>query len=103
MIQVYTDSMAVILAYNNMSSQSNWTFRKKMKMKNYLIWEAIRQVVQQNNLNVKLVKVKAHNNDKNNEAADQLAKPGCLASLLEINYSNIDSVAYRVTWNSVII
>ena len=60
-----------------------------MKYNQHVIWEQILNITQRFNLKVTLFKVKAHNNDKNNDRADFLAKEGINDSYILIKDRNL--------------
>ena len=74
-ITIYTDSQWVI---NNFNDLSNLTILEIDKSKaNYKIWWLLLfKMVRIYDLNIKLVKIKAHGDNNNNKKVDKLAKLG---------------------------
>ena len=74
-----------------------------MKRRNYIIWEAIKQIIKEKELIIVFNKVKAHNGNNFNEIADKLAKQGTEAEIFNINYKNIKEIKYHAIWENIII
>ena len=71
-----------------------------MKFNQHVMWEQILNMIQRFNLKVTLFKVKAHNNDKNNDRADFLAKEGINDSYILIKDKNLENT-YRLNWYNI--
>ncbi|GES77643.1 ribonuclease H-like domain-containing protein [Rhizophagus clarus] len=72
-VRIHTDSQCAISAINNWDDPRT---RARMKQPNALVIMKIKMVCKEKQLDLKLVKVKGHDGNKGNEAADRLAKEG---------------------------
>jgi len=73
-VTLHTDSTATIDGFRRLPELKRLSTRKREKIPNYPVWLLISYVIDQLNLVVKLVKVKAHSGDRLNDKADTLAK-----------------------------
>ena len=58
---LYTDSQVTIQGYHHFSCPKQITIHKREKFPNYTIWTAFHYIVQQLDLHIKWIKVKAYN------------------------------------------
>ncbi|GES89656.1 ribonuclease H-like domain-containing protein [Rhizophagus clarus] len=72
-VRIHTDSQCAISAINNWNDPRT---RARMKQPNALVIMKIKMVCKEKQLNLELVKVKGHDGNEGNEAADRLAKEG---------------------------
>src|SRR6266498_1394443 len=73
-VKIYTDSQATIDRFYRLPDFSHLSARKREKHTNYPIWYAMSYIIDHLDLNVMMIKVKAHSDDQLNDLADQLAK-----------------------------
>ena len=97
-IEIYTDSANAISQFEKYKKELSQ--RKKMKFNQHVMWEQILNMIQRFNLKVILFKVKAHNNDKNNDRADFLAKEGINDSYILIKDKNLENI-YCLNWYNI--
>jgi ribonuclease HI len=101
-VTIYTDSQATIDGYNlNVIPNLFLTDRRRLKQHNFLLWSVVLEIVASLNLSVRLRKVKAHSNDAHNDHADNLAKLGCAAPTLVVNYTRSSHHYAFVCWDSI--
>src|SRR5579859_3290906 len=72
-ITIYTDSMASISLINAVLTEQ-LSLRKTTKLKHFNILKFLHRIILEFHISLKLIKVKSHDNDPNNEAVDSLAK-----------------------------
>ena len=87
-LNIHTDSQNTINIFNSYKYKYT-NYRSYIKLENQIIWELIFQVIKILDLDVILHKVKAHNNDKWNDRADEEANKGREGNLTLVknNYS----------------
>ncbi|CAG8649714.1 7912_t:CDS:1, partial [Funneliformis caledonium] len=75
-IKVHTDSSVIIFQFNKYKflSQQSLTFRPFLKINNFMHWSCLFELITTNNLNVSLIKVKAHADSFFNNKVNALAK-----------------------------
>jgi len=73
-IKIYTDSAAAIASIDNAIKYE--TSRKRIKKKNYSLVINIEDTIRTKKIEVELIKVKGHSDNKWNNRADSLAKEG---------------------------
>ncbi|EXX66328.1 hypothetical protein RirG_124840 [Rhizophagus irregularis DAOM 197198w] len=76
LINIFTDSQCTIDTFTSLSNYK-LTPRRKQKINNIILWQAIQQIIAELNLQVRFTKVKAHSGVEYNDKADKLAKDGC--------------------------
>ncbi|PKB99500.1 hypothetical protein RhiirA5_429585 [Rhizophagus irregularis] len=76
-INIFTDSQCTIDTFRSLSNYKV-TPRRKQKINNIILWQAIQQIIAELNLQVRFTKVKAHSGVEYNNKADKLAKDGCV-------------------------
>ena len=82
-VLIYTDSNNVVSQYNQFKSElSN---RRKLKIVGHISWDTIILLVKKYRIDLKFIKVKAHNGIWANEEADKLAKKGLLEEPIQFN------------------
>jgi len=97
-IEIYTDSANAISQFEKYKKELS--LRKKMKYNQHVMWKQIFNIIQRFSLKVILFKVKAHNNDKNNDKADFLAKEGINDSYILIKDKNLENT-YCLNWYNI--
>uniref|UniRef100_U9UAV0 ribonuclease H n=2 Tax=Rhizophagus irregularis (strain DAOM 181602 / DAOM 197198 / MUCL 43194) TaxID=747089 RepID=U9UAV0_RHIID len=75
-INIFTDSQCMIDTFTSLSNYK-LTPKRKQKINNIILWQAIQQIIAELNLQVQFTKVKAHSGVEYNDIADRLAKNGC--------------------------
>src|SRR5205085_11953983 len=99
-VLIYTDSNNVVSQYNQFKSElSN---RRKLKIVGHISWATIILLVKKYRIDIKFIKVKAHNGIWANEEADKLAKKGLLEETIQFNDSLITS-KFMPTWYNITI
>ena len=101
-IKIYTDSAAVIASIDN--TMQYVTNRKRMKKKNYSLIIDIEDTIKTKKIEIELVKVKGHSNNRQNNRADSLAKEG--ANLQDIDRIVEESVTrsrVSLCWENIVI
>ena len=75
-IRVFTDSAVIISQFKKVSflKKQSPTFRPFLKINNYVLWSCLFEVIFTHNLDVHLIKVKAHSDDLLNNKVDAMAK-----------------------------
>ena len=81
-VVIYTDSQNAINQYN--CYKLELSFKRKLKITGYLIWEIILYLTTKYNINLKLIKIKSHVGNWRNDYADALAKKGLSESRLQV-------------------
>ena len=101
-VKIYTDSVAAIEMIKKgdiIKTNKEW-----LKQKNYNLLLKIIETKQSKNLDLELIKVKGHSENKWNNEADRLAKIGLNAP--ELYIQNIDKnsrLRYNMFWNKSLI
>lgn len=79
-VNIHTDSKFIIncITKNWWKNwlKNNWQTKEGEPVKNKELWVRMLNLFKRRNWNIKLIKVKAHNGNPDNEKADQLAKTG---------------------------
>jgi ribonuclease HI len=88
-LTIYTDSQSSINAINTGLKSAN--VRDILKRQNNIILHQIIDLVRSNNINLNLVKVKAHDNIPLNDEADRQAKEACNANNTDIGRRQVSS------------
>ncbi|GET53990.1 ribonuclease H-like domain-containing protein [Rhizophagus irregularis DAOM 181602=DAOM 197198] len=73
-LAIYTDSNNCINTYGSQLHTPTVSPRRQLKQNNFLIWKLIMWLIKTRNINLDMIKVKAHTNDTFNEHADRLVK-----------------------------
>ena len=82
-VLIYTDSNNVVSQYNQFKSElSN---RRKLKIIEHISWDTIILLVKKYRIDLKFIKVKAHNGIWANEEADRLVKKGLIEEPIYFN------------------
>ena len=99
-VNIFTDSQNLITTYHKVSLLTK--YRRKLKIKNISIWQAIINTVKELSLNIYFQKVKGHSNNEKNDKADELAKKGAKSSpyLVDVNRRFLPESLCYVTWNN---
>jgi ribonuclease HI len=69
--------------------------------RNHLLWAAIKYVITSNDLMLSTSVVKAHSNNKFNDLADQAAKAGLTAPVLDFDTSFLSHNDHVLTWSGI--
>ena len=94
-LKVFTDSLVMIQTFNHIFSTRLYNYPSLLfKTPFYIYWCFIFKLIEQRNLNVTLVKVKAHSNDPYNDKVDQLAKSTLYSPPLQLNFSYIPYISH---------
>ena len=89
-VTLYTDSVAIIIRFDNINTFRNLSVQKKEKISNFQIWLSIAYIIECKNLTLNMVKIKAHSGDRLNDRADNLAKVAASsAPHLNVKYLSI--------------
>ncbi|RHZ51607.1 hypothetical protein Glove_476g106 [Diversispora epigaea] len=94
---IFMDSQAAIDAIANAASNPR---KAHMKLKNWTIVKAIKEIANVQNLTLQLEKVKAHLGVIHNETADKLAREGCLKLVCFPDLQSLTSVNTVSCWNT---
>jgi ribonuclease HI len=101
-LDLYTDSQNAIFNINTFL-HNKVSDRKKLNITNHILWHSIAYLIRTKNINIKLNKVKGHNNDKYNDEADKLAKEGNdLESIMLISPKFSSHYKAIPSWNNTI-
>ena len=99
---VCSDSAAAIAAIERKSK--DLAYNKFIKISNFNILDRIKSLVSIKNIELELVKVKGHSEDKWNEKADSLAKKGLTANDdLEVRTTSCVNFSTVLKWKSYVI
>ena len=99
-VLIYTNSNNIVSQYNQFKSElSN---RRKLKIVGHISWDTIILLVKKYRIDLKFIKVKAHNGIWANEEADKLAKKGLLEEPIQFNDRLITS-KFMPTWYNMTI
>jgi hypothetical protein len=99
---IYTDSENTIK--HMMDKQTTiCNARHLFKENNNLSWEIIREIININNLDLQLIKVKAHSDNVNNNMVDKLARDAHYNNipLLQLKSNSLDLVNAYPLWNGI--
>ena len=99
-VVIYTDSQNAINQYN--CYKSELFFKRKLKITGYLIWEIILYLTTKYNINLKLIKIKSHVGNWENDSADTLAKKGLSEPRLQIMDKLIEDKAIMQWYNRTV-
>jgi ribonuclease HI len=100
-ITIYTDSLTLILTYNRFNSFNAFNYPALLfKTPFYIYWCFIFKLIEQNQLSVKLVKVKAHSGDPHNEKVDKLAKSTLHQTPLSLSFTHTPYLSFIPTFRS---
>ena len=103
-VKIYTDSQATIDGFYRLPVFSRLSARKREKHINYPIWCAMSYIIDHLDLDVMMIKVKAHSGDRLNELADQLAKKAIQEGpLLNLILTNIPDMRMIMTCDNLAI
>jgi ribonuclease HI len=94
---IYTDSLAVINHYNNITDLPVWKHDC-----NKLDWIILSEIISSLNLTIKFIKVKAHSDDIWNNAVDRLAQNAHIQinNEIEFNYQQNTSCYTTIFWRN---
>ncbi|PKK57024.1 ribonuclease H-like protein [Rhizophagus irregularis] len=102
-IEIYTDSQAVIDGFHKSKNLHSISLRRFNKINNNILWSTIHHIINKFSLKVTLFKVKAHSGDYYNDSADALAKAGRLIlTPTTINHDHLPSQTITLEWNEEI-
>ena len=89
-VRVYTDSAIIISQFNKFSflKKQSPTFRPFLKINNFVHWSCLFEIITMHNLDVNLIKVKAHSNNLLNNKVDAMAKDALTHPVLQINMTD---------------
>ena len=102
-VKIYTDSNNVITQFAYYKKE--YSYRRKLKMTAFWSWETVNYLINRYNINLELIKVKAHSGNWANEQADLLAKRGLNEQKISLShYSLVDNVIpqwynQNIEWN----
>jgi ribonuclease HI len=103
-VKIFTDSQNCIDTYTRLSTNSpKYTHKRWLKTNNWSIWSIIIDMSKKKNLELTLVKVKAHSNDFNNDKADQLAKEASLLPVIEWMSAGTYKIQTVLKWREIIV
>ncbi len=103
-VTIFTDSAATIDGMARIKKMMQLSVRKREKLLNFPIWMTIMHVLKVLDLNVKMVKVKAHSDDRLNDQADTLAKDITFsAPQLNLNFMKLLSLNLVLACDHLII
>jgi ribonuclease HI len=85
-IKIFTDSAVIISQFNkyNFLLQQAPTFRPLLKINNLVHWSCLFDLISTRNLDVKLIKVKAHSNNLLNNKVDAMAKAALSLPIMQL-------------------
>ena len=100
-VKIFTDSQSCIDTFNRLiTSSPKLTHKRWIKTNNWSIWSIVLKTVKEKELNVELIKVKAHSKDFWNEKADKLAKEASLTSNISWSPSDAHKIQTVPKWNN---
>ena len=100
-INIYTDSLSFINKYNTLSKTNDRNnIRKQLKEKYYNLWSIILNYIEDQDLNINFIKVKAHKQDHYNGIVDKLAKEATSSIKLEDNENRKYTQTYNAFWEN---
>ncbi|PKB95930.1 hypothetical protein RhiirA5_435762 [Rhizophagus irregularis] len=96
----FSDSQCTIDTFTSFSNYKI-TLRRKQKINNIILWQAIHQIIDELNLQVHFTKVKAHSEIEHNDKADKLAKDGCYSNkIISISPKGIKAQKGYIMFNN---
>ncbi|CAB4377837.1 unnamed protein product [Rhizophagus irregularis] len=103
LINIFTDSQCTIDTFTSLSNYK-LTPKRKQKINNIILWQAIQQIIAELNLQVQFTKVKAHSGVEYNDKADKLAKDGCDSNtIISISPKGVKAQKGHIMFNNDII
>ncbi|CAG8723539.1 10156_t:CDS:1, partial [Funneliformis caledonium] len=86
-VRVYTDSAIITSQFNKLSflKKQSPSFRPFLKINNSVFWSCLFEVISEHNLDVYLIKIKAHSNNLLNNKVDAIAKDALILPALQLN------------------
>ncbi len=101
-VTLFTNSAATIAGFDNLNRLMQQSVRKREKTPNFQIWMTMDYIIRELDLNVIMIKVKAHNGDRLNDRADTLAKDAAFhAPRLNLNYLALPELALGLTCDNL--
>jgi ribonuclease HI len=82
-VNIFTDSKNAVSIFNSYRRKFD-NYRSYIKMDNQILWQLIFQIIEKLGLKVNLYKVKAHDNNKWNDRADEEANKGREGNMIRI-------------------
>ena len=99
-VVIYTDSQNAINQYN--CYKSELSFKRKLKITGYLIWEIIIYLTTKYNINLRLIKIKSHVGNWGNDSANALVKKGLSEPRLQVIDKLIEDKAIMQWYNRTV-
>ncbi|RIA95310.1 hypothetical protein C1645_816927 [Glomus cerebriforme] len=103
MVHIFMDSENVIYELARLSSYSNNFLFNSEKSKNYMLWIAIKTIMDAFHLRIITHKVKSYSDDLLNDKTNWLAKDGCTLPPFVLDSLFVASSIYLISWNNHVI
>jgi len=96
-VSIYTNSKNAQTLVNDCLKEDNNNLRKLLNKTDFIIRKWINDFIKDNRININIVKVKAHSNNKFNEKADKLAKVTG-EDEITINWAEFNKLKFNIWW-----
>ena len=98
-MKIYTDSKNAITQFEYYKKELS--IRRQLKVNNQISWNTITYLLKKYNINLELIKVKAHSDNWGNNEADRIANKGLYDDYWTVNDHLITS-KYNISKNLII-
>ncbi|RIA87503.1 hypothetical protein C1645_740065 [Glomus cerebriforme] len=100
-VKIFTDCQSIITYFYSHKKEDYWSnIRNNFKNNNNLLWTILFDIIITNNIEIELIKVKAHSNDYYNNIVDTLAKRALVDPKIEFKTNSTKQIKYWIKWNN---